>query len=300
MPKRIVVLGSEGQIGKSLCLHLKNAGHTVLKVDNRDPSYPIDLRYKNTEQYEMFEYWLSHADYVFFLAYEVGGAKFLSSKGAEFNFIQSNMQIMSNVFDSLKWSDKPFFFASSIMAAQSSSYGRLKKLGEACTKSVGNGISGRFWNVYGPYDFEQPEEKWHVIPHFVKMASHSAKISMLTSGKEERQFVHIDDACDALEVIMEHHDDILKNTTKPVPITTGQWNSVSDVANAVALFYEHYYHVDVIKGPRKDLTKQKKIEPKTDHYFLSLWNKWQENDFITLEQGVVEMCETYERTTRKI
>lgn len=292
--KKVLVLGSEGQIGKSLCSYLNNKGHTVLKVDSRDPSYPIDLRYKTTEQYEMFEYWLSHADYVFFLAYEVGGAKFLSSKGAEFDFIQSNMQIMSNVFDSLERSGKPFFFASSVMAAQNSSYGRLKKLGEACTKSIGNGVSGRFWNVYGPHDFEQPKEKQHVIPHFIDMAYNSGEIEMLTSGNEQRQFIHVSDACDALEVIMHHHDDILKNTTKPVPITTGKWNSVTDVAKAIALFYEHCWHVDIVKGPHKDLTKQKKIEPKTDHYFLSLWNKWQENDFITLEQGIAEMCYAHE------
>ena len=97
------------------------------------------------------------SDFVFFLAFDVGGINYLAS--TYLNFIDNNTRMMANVFGHLADYKKPFVFASSQMSDMSySPYGVMKRVGEMYTKSLG-GLIVHFWNVYG---LEKDMEKAHV------------------------------------------------------------------------------------------------------------------------------------------
>jgi hypothetical protein len=100
------------------------------------------------------------ADFVHFLAFDIGGSMYMAKYQNTFDFISNNIKIMNNTFDLLKKYNKPFIFASSQMSNMSySTYGTLKAIGEKYTEALG-GIIVKFWNVYG---YETDMEKSHVI-----------------------------------------------------------------------------------------------------------------------------------------
>ena len=65
-------------------------------------------------------------------------------------------------------------------------------------------MRARLWNVYGGY--ETPSERSHVVADFVWQALQHGEIRMLTTGKERRQFVYIDDVCRGLDTAL--HDNV--------------------------------------------------------------------------------------------
>ena len=72
-------------------------------------------------------------DFVFFLAYDVGGAKYIWD--VDLGFINRNNMIMINTFSLLE--KKRFIFASSTMYNMDNVYGVLKHLGEHYTRNLG-------------------------------------------------------------------------------------------------------------------------------------------------------------------
>jgi nucleoside-diphosphate-sugar epimerase len=181
------VLGSEGIIGNALSKHLESINHEVIRWDiklshEHDISNPTNMR--------KLKYVIENSDFVFFLAYDVGGAKYISNAGID--FINRNVMIMLNTFNLLE--NKKFVFASSTMYNMHNVYGTLKYLGEHYTTQLG-GLSTRFWNVYG---HEESNEKSHVIADMIYKWKKNGYIDLMTSGEEERQFLHTDDCSKAL------------------------------------------------------------------------------------------------------
>ena len=151
-----LVLGSSGQIGAHLVKYLVNQKQQVFEWDILNKPFQ-DLRQAHSP---ILDSYIEDCDIVHFLAFDVGGAKYLEKYQDSYDFIYNNMAIMTNTFDALRQNKKPFIFASSQMAEMShSSYGILKLLGEKMTHELG-GIVARFWNVYG---YEKDLEKAHVI-----------------------------------------------------------------------------------------------------------------------------------------
>ena len=148
--KKNLVLGGSGTIGSSLCKELKAQGEEVINLDLK---IGFDLRTLNLFNYK-------DVDYVWFLAWEVGGAKFLYNADNQLKIIQNNTLICKNVFSFLKSTQIPFVFASSQLASYDNAYGVTKKLGEQWSRIL-NGNIVRFWNVYG---WETPGERSHIIP----------------------------------------------------------------------------------------------------------------------------------------
>jgi nucleoside-diphosphate-sugar epimerase len=236
--KTIAVLGSAGQIGAPLVSYLRSKGHFVLEVDIKNQSeqepFNSDLRLLDNEI--LFKR-LSECDFVVFLAFDVGGSKFLKQFGKDFDFISNNVRIMENVFSFLKKESVPFIFATSSMVYSSETpYGCLKKLGEYYTKSTG-GISARLWNVYGQ---EEVGKRSHVITDFITSAKETGKIKCLTNGKEKRQFLHVDDCCDAFYAIMENYDSLKRRieqeSTKlvSVDVSSFKWTTIKKLTKMVA------------------------------------------------------------------
>ena len=181
---RYLILGSNGQIGDALCHYYERAGHTIERFDITE-DLKEDLRiYDNP----LLQKKIEDSDFVFFLAFDVGGSRYLKQYEKTFSFVHNNIKIMSNTFNVLEQTKKPFLFTSSQMSNMGhSSYGTLKKIGEWYTHILG-GIVVKFWNVYG---IEPDLEKSHVITDFILKARDTGIINILTDGTEKRQFLYL-------------------------------------------------------------------------------------------------------------
>lgn len=274
---RALVLGSEGQIGKPLCDYLERKGTKVYRID-----LVIGVEHDLRKHCEMLHYWLPEVDAVFFLAYDIGGSKFLKTRQEDFQFLQNNTQIMSNVFEALHKHKKPFVFASSAMTKMPwAPYGDLKRLGEHFTKSLG-GIVTRFWNVYGP---EHDEEKSHVITDFIKKAKTTGTIDMLTDGTEVRQFLYADDCSEAMLTLLQNYDETSQYGL--FDVTNFVWTDVYSIAKVIA---EHY-GAKIIRPETKDTVQMdSRIEPNRE----PIEKFWDPDGAIDIEAGIHKMIEYYE------
>ena len=238
---KVTVLGSSGQIGAYLVSHLERAGYDVCSIDIVN-DFSEDLRMSGNV---LVEQSISSADFVFFLAFDVGGSPYLDKYQHKFNFIHNNNLIMSNTFGLLKRYKVPFVFASSQMSNMGHSpYGVLKHVGELYTKSL-SGVVVKFWNVYG---VEKDPEKTHVITDFIRKAMHGDSVHMRTDGTEEREFLYAEDCCEALVAIMSNYDEV--KLEQELHVTSFQSSTILDVAKIVASLARH--NVQFIPSELKD------------------------------------------------
>ena len=271
---KYLVLGSSGQIGSALVEYLDGFGHEVLQFDIAYNTEE-DLRISGRVDRVMRE-----ADFVFFLAFDVGGSSYLKTYQHTFPFIDNNVRLVQVTFDALRRYNKPFIFASSQMSNMSfSSYGTMKSVGEFYTRTL-NGLVVKFWNVYG---IERDENKTHVITDFVKMALDKGKIQMRTDGEEERQFLYARDCSEALLILANNYKNIPRD--KDLHITTFKWLKIVDIAHTIAKLCGS---VPVIVGKDKD-TVQQGMRNEPNPFILSLWKPTTE-----IEQGLVEIIKYYE------
>lgn len=227
--ERVLVLGSSGLIGSALVKALREKGVEVEEYDIKNGGHQ-DLTNPGWNKDLQASMW--KADFVYFLAWDVGGSKYLGNRDKTFDFVHNNMKIMVNVFDALSLCKTPFIFSSSMMTKMSwSTYGDLKRLGEAYTFATA-GCNIRFWNVYGK---EAYSEKSHVVTDFCHQAATTGQIKMLTRGDEQRQFIHVDDAVGALEALRENWGS-MQYSSRPADfdISCGQWLSVRTIAKLVS------------------------------------------------------------------
>ena len=224
--KKILILGSEGQIGTHLVDYLKRK--KIFKIIKFDLilGKKFDLRNFNNN---LLKKYIQQSDFVFFLAFDVGGSRYLKKYQSTYSFLINNILIMGNVFKLLNESKKKFLFASSQMSNMDfSPYGTLKRLGEDITKSI-NGVYVKFWNVYG---IEKQLDKSHVITDFILMALKKNKIDMLTNGKETREFLYADDCSSGLFKIMNKFD-FFKKSKKELHLTTAKQTKVIEIAKII-------------------------------------------------------------------
>ncbi len=255
---KYLVLGSAGQIGGHLSGFLRQQGDTVLEYDlvtspEQDLRKPSKLLIERMEQ----------ADFVVFLAFDVGGARYLKTYQHTFEFVSNNVKLMDNAFDALKLTRKPFIFASSQMSNMSySSYGVLKALGEYYARSL-NGLIVKFWNVYG---VEHDPEKWHAITDFIRKAQTKGRVEMMTDGHEMRQFLYADDCCKALRLLSRPETYATMSREANLHITNFEWASILEVAQLVGEMMQ----VPVVPGQSADVV-QKDLRNEPDRFLLQYW-----------------------------
>jgi len=272
-----LILGSQGQIGLSLKEYLLSEGEEVYEMDIVN-SEDQDLRVANNE---LLDTYMRKADFVYFLAFDVGGSRYLEIFQDTPQFILNNLQIMNEVFKCIHKYNKKFIFASSQMSNMSySNYGILKLLGEKTTISL-NGLITQFWNVYG---IEKDEEKSHVITDFVKMAM-EGEIKMRTDGSEERQFLNVKDCSKCLKLIRENYSTF--NPSVPLQVTNFEWTAILDIAKIV----QKKIPCKISPNTKIDsVQKNLKNEPSTE--ILAIWKPE-----ILLEDGIQEVI-NYEKANR--
>ncbi len=266
---KALVLGSEGQIGQYLVNEL--ACYDTITYDLL-LGEEYDLRRPNLLLYDF----MTWADIVYFLAFDVGGSAYLAEHQGKYEYLDNNVKLMHNTFKALKRTNKPFIFASSQMSNMTnSSYGTLKNVGEFYTRSLG-GINARFWNVYGQ---ERDPDKFHVITDFISAAK-TGEIKLRTDGTESRQFLWAGDAADALVRLGKAY----KKLHPPVyyDITSFEWTTIMELAQLIARLSGG--EVKVSPGKVKDTTQILKNEP--TKWVLNYWNPT-----TSLDEGIKTLME---------
>ena len=281
---KVLILGSSGQVGAYLSEHLSEKGHDVREFDVVNGPHEDMTTIPNPELYRN----IMTADFIYFLAFDVGGSHYLKKYQHTFKFIDNNTRLMANAFGLIEKYDKPFIFASSQMSNMSySPYGVMKRVGELYTKSL-NGLIVKFWNVYG---IEKDMEKAHVITDFIVKGFETGNIDMMTDGTEEREFLYAEDCCEALETVMEKYSDFTSDNE--LHITSGVSTTILEIAqNIQSLFKKIGKEVDVSPSPSKDEV-QKDARNIPDPY-IRKW--WEPKTSITEGIGKVfeEMKKNYE------
>ena len=259
---RVTILGSGGQIGSYLTQYLSKKGHIVREFDVLNGEHQDMTHIPNTYLRNA----IMETDFVFFLAFDVGGSHYLKKYQHTFKFINNNTRLMANVFGYLKDYNKPFVFASSQMSNMSySPYGVMKRVGELYTKSL-NGVIVKFWNVFG---IEKDMEKAHVITDFIMKGFETGVIDMMTDGTEEREFLYAEDCCEALETIMDCYYQF--TCDDELHITTGVSTSILEIAqNIQVLFKDIGKEIEVIPASSKDEV-QKDARNIPDPYITKWW-----------------------------
>ena len=259
---KITILGSAGQIGAYLSEYLSNKGHEVTDIDIvNGPEF--DLRVTpNT----IVEKAIESADFVFFLAFDVGGSRYLKKYQHTFEFINNNTRMMANTFRLLDKYKKRFVFASSQMSNMSySPYGVMKRVGELHTTAL-KGLTVKFWNVYG---IEHDMEKAHVITDFIRKGFEEGEFEMMTDGTEERQFLYAEDCCEALETVMERFTDF--KPEDPLHITSFRATPIKEVAAIImGQFNLIGKSVRINPGLAKDSVQMDKRN-EADSYITDWW-----------------------------
>lgn len=270
---KYLVLGSGGQIGTALTDYLKRNNHAVIEFDIINDGEQ-DLRIHRNE---LLDKCISEADFIFFLAFDVGGSRYLKIYQNTYDFISNNTKIINHTFELIHRHRKPFIFASSQMSNMDySNYGRLKAVGESFTRSL-DGLVVKFWNVYG---LERDMDKSHVITDLIIKAWKNNRIDLLTDGTEERQFLYADDCCEALVTLSEKYATIPRD--KELHITNFKWEEVLQVASIIG---SHFPGSIIIPSEARDeVQKYKRNEP--DEYILEHWRPR-----TTLEQGITKIVE---------
>lgn len=230
-----LVIGSEGFVGAALCAYLEKKGERVTH---------FDIKRTKNEDGRIAILPLQEFNRVYFLAWEVGGAKYLYRDNTQLHQLNWNVDLLKNIMPQLQKHKTPFIFISSQLAEETDTvYGATKKLGELWTKQIG-GMCVRLWNVYGV--LEEPTEKSHVVGDFIHQALTTGKIQMMSTGEEKRQFIHIQDVCEGLHHVLENNlNDAVYD------LTSFEWSTVRHIADLVGL----YTKAKIIPGAQKGQTR---------------------------------------------
>ena len=281
MKKKILILGSSGQIGSHLVDFLKKKNYIVFEFDILN-SKKQDLRINKNKNLILK---IKNCDFIFFLAFDVGGSRYLKKYQNTYKFLSNNIKIMENTFEIIKNYKKPFVFASSQMSNMSySPYGILKNLGERYTYLLG-GIVVKFWNVYG---IERDLSKSHVITDFILKALKTRKISMLTNGEEKRDFLYAEDCCEGLLKIFLKYKKIKKKLS--VDLTSGKYTKIIDIAKIIKkILSEKKIQTKIRPSKNTDLVQLDK-KNKPDLYFKKFWKPK-----FSLESGIREIINFYDK-----
>ena len=259
---KITILGSGGQIGAYLTEYLRKKEHDVREFDIINGEHQDMRTIPSPELHRL----IMTSDFVYFLAFDVGGSRYLKKYQHTFDFVNNNARMMVNVFGLLEKYKKPFVFASSQMSNMSHSpYGTLKRVGELYTQTL-KGLTVKFWNVYG---IEKDMEKAHVITDFIRKGFEEGSFDMLTDGTEERQFLYAEDCCEALETVMNCYSDF--KPSDPLHITSFNSCTIKHIASIISgQFGIIGKDVSINPGVAKDSVQMDKRN-EADLYITGWW-----------------------------
>ena len=278
---RVTILGSSGQIGAYLTEYLRDKGHEVTEFDKNN-SYHEDM---TTIPNPFLKNAIMDSDFIFFLAFDVGGSRYLKKYQHTFKFIDNNARMLAGAFQYISEYKKPFVFASSQMSNMSySPYGVMKRVGELYTKSLG-GLIVKFWNVYG---IEKDHDKAHVITDFIRKGFETGVIDMMTDGTEQREFLYAEDCCEALEQVMLEYSEFTSDSE--LHITSFRSTTILEIANIIqGIFKAEGKTVAVEKAQTKDEV-QKDARNEANPFIRKWWKAK-----TSIEDGIEKIYEAMKK-----
>ena len=278
---KITILGSSGQIGAYLTEYLRNKGHHVTEFDKNNSYHEDMTKIPNPFLRNV----IMESDFVFFLAFDVGGSRYLKKYQHTFKFIDNNARMLAGAFEYLAEYKKPFVFASSQMSSMSySPYGVMKRVGELYTRSL-NGLIVKFWNVYG---IEKNHDKAHVITDFIRKGFETGVIDMLTDGTEQREFLYAEDCCEALESVMEQYTE--HNSDSELHITSFQSTTILEIGKIIqGLFKSQGKKITLNPAQAKDEV-QKDARNEANPYIKKWWKPR-----TSIEDGIEKIYEAMKK-----
>jgi GDP-L-fucose synthase len=247
--KRVFVAGHRGMVGAAIVRRLESENCEILTVSRGDVDLRDQARVKTWFERE-------RPDAVFLAAAKVGGILANDSYPAE--FLHDNLAIEINVIESSLRSgvEKLLFLGSSCIYPKFAPQpipesalltGSLEptnewyaiakiaglKLCEAYRRQYGaEFISAMPTNLYGPGD-NYDLAKSHVIPALLRKvheakASGAAAVEVWGTGHARREFLHVDDAADAIVHLMKNY-----SGAEHVNIGTGEDLTILDLAKLI-------------------------------------------------------------------
>ena len=248
--KRVWVAGHRGMVGSALLSRLEQKDCTLLTVERET----VDL----TRQAEV-ERWMEQTrpQAVFLAAAKVGGI--VANDSAPVQFLYDNLAIAMNVIQAAAavGVEKLLFLGSSCIYPKLAPQpipesalltGPLEPTNQwyAVAKIAGLKLCNAYrrqrgcdfiaampTNLYGPGD-NYDLRTGHVIPSLMRKA-HEAKVrgdaelTIWGSGRPRREFLHVDDAADALIHLMTHYSD-----ETPVNVGYGSDVTILELARLIA------------------------------------------------------------------
>ena len=221
---RSVVTGGAGFIGSNLVDHLVGIGHEVIVLDNFVSGKKANLSHHKKKDVKIkridiskgknLEKYFNRVDYVFHLA---GLAEIIPSIKNPKKYFNVNVLGTLKVLEAAKKAKvKKLVYAASSSCYGSPKnfptsekekidikhpYGLTKFLGEQlvikyATNFKMPNISFRFFNVYGPR-LNMSGQYSAVFGNFLKQKRSNKPLTIVGSGKQTRDFIHVEDLIDA-------------------------------------------------------------------------------------------------------
>jgi nucleoside-diphosphate-sugar epimerase len=216
--KRVIITGNKGYISRNLEKYLTKNGYVVGGFDIKDgvdaSTFSLPKKHGITAIIHL--------------------AAIASVNECEKNIeaaVKNNIIASSNIFQLSIENDIQIIFASS-QAAKSydhSTYGATKKYAE-CYAKFFNTVGGkirilRLCNVYGGDGYL--EEKDSVVARFIRAKKESRQAVIHGDGSQTRDFVHIDDVCEAIYLSLYNTRDM----DEIIDVGTGKETSILELAN---------------------------------------------------------------------
>ncbi len=242
---KYLITGAAGFIGSQLAEHLHSLGNDVVGLDNfshpcgfKSESVPIE--YGDVRYVEDIYKWVERSDFVYHLAAQINVDKSIAHPQET---IDINLTGTVNVLDLCRKFGKPLVFASTseiygghdgLISEGSPTYAQspyaVSKL--AADKLCGNyhslyGVEVyrlRIFNTYGPW--QSNDQYGAVIPIFTSQVIAGQPPTIFGDGKQERDFMYVDDTIRAYEFIPR----IKLLSGEPVNVGTGESISINDIA----------------------------------------------------------------------
>jgi len=104
-------------------------------------------------------------------------------------------------------------------------------------------VSVRLSNGYGAPRFQECDCWWLVINDFCKSAFEKGKIDLISDGTPQRDFVHINDICQALELLLQADVSSLKYSS--YNLGSGQTSTMLELAHVVANVSQQKFHKSI-------------------------------------------------------